>query len=121
MSSASRDCRICGFSLFTNRHHVIPRSLRGSDDALNVVRLCYQCHSAVDSNKPARAAFREQKRRALRAALTVEEVAYVDSRMGRGWLDRHYPLADDAVHAAHLSRSGSALPGLSAGVVERSE
>lgn len=95
-------CRICGGvganhpppkSGWVTGHHLIPRNSIGStnsDD--NIVPLCFRCHKIVDSHKPANIVQREELRRILRANLRPEEIAYCNLMMGRGWIDRHYPL-----------------------------
>lgn len=40
-------CRACGSKHGLDVHHVIMRSLGGSDDVANLIALCRDCHSSV--------------------------------------------------------------------------
>lgn len=40
-------CRACGQSHGLDVHHVVMRSLGGSDDATNLIALCRDCHTSV--------------------------------------------------------------------------
>jgi hypothetical protein len=96
-------CRICGFTKdrlrhpepkngWLTMHHLIPRLQRGRSHVNNLVPLCFRCHKIMDSNKPPNLHERERLRRILRVNLTPEEIDYVNLMMGRGYIDRHYPL-----------------------------
>lgn len=98
-------CRICGFTRdmlrhpppkngWLTMHHLIPRLQSGQDHTDNLVPLCFRCHRIIDSHKPANIVEREDLRRTLRALLTPAEVDYINLIMGRGYIDRQYPLAE---------------------------
>jgi hypothetical protein len=45
-------CPGCGkFSLFFNKHHIVPRSLDGLDEDCNIIRICIECHSKIHLRK----------------------------------------------------------------------
>lgn len=44
-------CRLCGRTSNLNIHHIIYRSQLGNNDERNLIRLCYDCHRRVHSNK----------------------------------------------------------------------
>jgi len=37
-------CTGCGERRYLQRHHILPRAARGSDDPENIQMLCYDCH-----------------------------------------------------------------------------
>ena len=47
----SEHCFVCGFENehALEEHHIIPRSLGGTDDEDNIVLLCANCHRAISS------------------------------------------------------------------------
>lgn len=89
-------CRLCGASaalVQINAAHLVPRGMGGTIGGEwvpdNIVGLCGHgnidgCHGLIDSYDP-------EARTALRAKLTPAEVAYIERKMGRDWLDRRYP------------------------------
>jgi 5-methylcytosine-specific restriction endonuclease McrA len=46
-----RACRICGFTLALNVHHVTPRAEGGTNDLDNVITLCPNHHAMVHAGK----------------------------------------------------------------------
>lgn len=40
-------CYICGYKIFLEQHHIIPRAKGGSDGIENVIALCPNCHREV--------------------------------------------------------------------------
>lgn len=40
-------CYICGESMFTQKHHILPRSKGGSDNQENLIVLCANCHAGA--------------------------------------------------------------------------
>jgi 5-methylcytosine-specific restriction endonuclease McrA len=69
-------------------HHLVPRSKGGDDVAANIAPLCGYCHSALHG---AATGTRRAVAVALRGRLPAAQVAYVEGKMGRAWLDRTYP------------------------------
>jgi hypothetical protein len=93
-----QECRLCGVSADDaqiNAAHLVQRGMGGTIGgewtAANIVGLCGHgnidgCHGLLDSYDP-------EARAALRALLTLDELAYIEMKMGRDWLDRRYPKA----------------------------
>lgn len=83
-------CRICERNLPLTRHHLVPKSLGGSDVDDNIVPLCGDgvrgCHGLIEARDPIACS-------TLRAKLTKKETAYVLKRKNAVFLDRYYPLA----------------------------
>lgn len=82
-------CRICKrVDLPLTRHHLIPRSLRGSDVDENIVPLCGDgvrgCHGLIEARN-------EEACMKLRASLSKRELAHVIQRKGAQFLDNYYP------------------------------
>jgi hypothetical protein len=79
-------CRVCG-QVPTTLHHLVSRSLRGSDVVENLVPLCgsgtHGCHGAVEARRP-------DALKALRENLRVEEVKYILDTKGEDFLSRYY-------------------------------
>ena len=44
-----RQCAFCGTKERLEEHHMIPISMGGTNDELNLIFLCYDCHKAVTS------------------------------------------------------------------------
>ena len=42
-----KTCYICGYSLFTEKHHIIPLAKGGVDEVKNKIVLCPNCHRAA--------------------------------------------------------------------------
>lgn len=82
-------CRVCS-SGPSQVHHIVPRSMFAKgvaktqymNDPANLMPLCGGCHQ--DHHTTAHG-------RVPRWALREEEIAFVLSHMGEGWLDRWYP------------------------------
>lgn len=75
-------CTECGIpcsSAEADVHHLLPRSLGGSDEPSNLVTLCDGCHAAHHPKLAGRLARRMMERWAVRLAL---------------WLDRHRVISD---------------------------
>lgn len=74
-------CRRCGKQA-TDLHHIVPRSLsrEGREDMRNGLPLCRRCHDYFESGGPLG-----------RDLLTQEELAFVRTIIGPGWLARRYP------------------------------
>lgn len=91
-------CRLCGASaalVQVNAAHLVPRGMGGTIGgewtADNIVGLCGHgnidgCHGLIDG-------YDLEARTALRSKLTEQELAYIEAKMGRDWLDRRYPKA----------------------------
>lgn len=43
-------CRICGTTESVHQHHIRFRSAQGSDEANNLVTLCFRCHEDVHNH-----------------------------------------------------------------------
>jgi hypothetical protein len=87
-------CRVCkkwGPSI--SLHHLVGRDLGGDDVGANLVPLCGS-GTTLDHGKVEH--FDREACQTLRASLTTEEVAYVVGRKSAYWLDRRYPLPDEA-------------------------
>lgn len=84
----SRDgyqCRECGVSCRredADVHHLIPRSLGGSDDPSNLVTLCDGCHAAFHPNLQAKLSRRFIERWALRLVRWLDETGRVAEAAG---------------------------------------
>lgn len=63
-------CRLCGLTS-VDPHHVLPRSLGGTESTHNIVALCRDCHRAV-----------HRKEVDLLSVLTLEEQSYAVSLIG---------------------------------------
>jgi hypothetical protein len=94
-----RRCRVCG-ATNVSRHHLVGKGQLGDDVAENIVPLCGDgvrgCHGAVTDGHERLGADLvlrdgDAVRRALRATMTADEVAYVIGKKGEGWLDLYYP------------------------------
>jgi 5-methylcytosine-specific restriction endonuclease McrA len=85
-------CRICG-QVPATLHHLVSRSLRGSDVAENLVPLCgsgtHGCHGAVEARRP-------DALKALRDNLRADELKYILNTKGADYLERYLPLSDVA-------------------------
>ncbi len=79
-------CRACG-SLNIELHHLVPRSQRGSDTAMNIIPLCSDCHRCFTDRSHAW----DEVAGAIRRSLQADEVGYVLAKKSRWWLDRMYP------------------------------
>lgn len=71
-------------------HHLVPRSQGGDDVAVNMAPLCGECHFDLHG---AASGARRVVRVALRGRLQPAQLAYIEAKKGRAWLDRHYPRA----------------------------
>lgn len=81
-----KPCRVCGAGS-VEYHHIVPRSHITSPDVAhhaNAMPLCHACHQDHHTTP----------RRVPRRHLTPDELEFVLSRMGAGWLDRWYPCGD---------------------------
>lgn len=84
----SRDgyqCRECGVLCWredADVHHLIPRSLGGSDDPSNLVTLCDGCHAAFHPNLQAKLSRRFIERWALRLVRWLDETGRVAEAAG---------------------------------------
>jgi 5-methylcytosine-specific restriction endonuclease McrA len=80
-----KPCRACGRD-GVEYHHIVPRAQMRRNPLLshanNAMPLCHGCHQAHHTTA---------KGRIPRALLQPEEVEFVTSVMGTGWLDRWYP------------------------------
>ena len=84
-------CVACGTTDNLNQHHLVPRSLGGSDDDSNLLTLCGPCHAKVHQ---VRADWRnsELTKKALKAKKARGE------RMGK--IPYGFQVGDDGVHVA---------------------
>ena len=48
--SMSSCCAICGNIEFLETHHIVPKSIGGTDHKNNMVILCDECHAKVHKN-----------------------------------------------------------------------
>ena len=76
-------CRVCD-SYLTELHHLVSRSLLGSDVAANLVPLCSTCHEHVERHDPVACSV-------LRDNLRPEEIRYILDTKGDDYLERRYP------------------------------
>ena len=44
-------CEMCGRIAPLHRHHVVPRSQMGGDEAGNFMALCFECHRKLHQGK----------------------------------------------------------------------
>lgn len=44
-------CRLCGFDLALNVHHIVPKAKGGSHDPSNLITLCPNHHALVHAGK----------------------------------------------------------------------
>lgn len=83
-------CRICELFVPLTRHHLVPKSLGGSDVEDNIVPLCGDgvrgCHGLIEDRDPVACS-------TLRSRLKKKEIAYILKRKNPVFLDRYYPLA----------------------------
>lgn len=82
-------CRCCG-GFGAELHHLVARSLRGSDVAENIVSLCRTCHQDVE-------AWESDALSALRQNLRPDELRYILATKGADYLERRYPLPAEDV------------------------
>lgn len=80
-------CRVCGRDEWIDLHHLIPRSVGGSDVAENLIPLCHRCHMAYEDHGFEWPHITER----IRWSLTAGELAHVLDRKGPDWFDRYYP------------------------------
>jgi hypothetical protein len=79
-------CRVCGWPGRYELHHLIARARGGADTFDNLVPLCRDCHRLVtDENSIVK--------RALAAALTDGEYAYLIGKLGENALERLFGVA----------------------------
>jgi 5-methylcytosine-specific restriction endonuclease McrA len=80
-----KPCRVCG-DPDVEYHHIVPRSaMPGSPDVAHVANAMPLCHMHHQAHHTTVAG------RIPRRLLTPDEVEFVRTRMGVGWLDRWYP------------------------------
>ena len=95
-------CRLCGWQglplwkggsplLSLTRAHLVPKGMgggRGYDVEENIIPLCGMgpgtCHERMEANSPA-------TRRGLRLVLRPDEISYIVTKKGEGWLDLRFP------------------------------
>ena len=44
-------CRFCETEENLHTHHVIPRSVQGSDELSNLITVCQSCHNTIESTQ----------------------------------------------------------------------
>lgn len=44
-------CEVCLDKVKTHVHHIVPRSLGGTDDPDNLAYLCFHCHAAIHTKR----------------------------------------------------------------------
>ena len=52
---------VCGF-MATEIHHIKSRARGGSNDARNLLHICFKCHRAITDNRPGTERFRTFRR-----------------------------------------------------------
>ena len=82
-----RECRLCGYTRDVEPHHIIPRGRQGRWEFDNIVGLCNTHHRLVTENDA-------PTLRALAAALTDGEYAYVIDELGEGALERLFGVGE---------------------------
>lgn len=93
-------CVACGQSGNLNQHHLVPRSIGGSDDDSNLITLCGSCHTKAHQVK-ADWRHSELTKKALSAKKARGE------RMGK--LSYGFKLSDDGVHVVPCELEQSIL------------
>ena len=88
----ARVCRICGSQGSITAHHLVPVKAGRQDVPQNLIPLCQTCHTRIDGPKTFE---RDVMRRTLRGLLLADEIEYARRRMGKEWLNYHYPLAQE--------------------------
>lgn len=82
------DCVVDGCRVpATDVHHLIPRSLRGSDVRENLIGLCHDHHMIYEDRGHGWKAVAASVRRSL----TPEQEEYLTSVKSQEWLSRYYP------------------------------
>jgi hypothetical protein len=80
-------CRVCGGTSDISYHHLVPRSMGGSDTSSNIVPLCGDGtrgdHARVEQRDEAAC-------RALVLSLTDDEYSYCVEKAGEGFFERKY-------------------------------
>jgi hypothetical protein len=95
-------CRLCGVRvaplwkggsplLSLTRAHLVPKGMGGGggdDVEENIIPLCGMgpgtCHERMEANSP-------PTRRGLRGVLRDDEISYIVTKKGEGWLDSRFP------------------------------
>ncbi len=86
---AERYCRACR-NPWSDRHHLVPRSLGGDDLDANIVPLCNPCNLDFHLSPKGR----ETVGAAVRKTLSDDELGYIVSKKSWAFLDRYYPEVD---------------------------
>ena len=47
MKKYKKKCELCGSSAFVDYHHIVPKYAGGSDDEINRVNVCPNCHRKI--------------------------------------------------------------------------
>jgi len=74
----------------TDCHHLIPRSLGGSDVLVNLVGMCHEHHMAYEDKVPGW----QYVAYSIREALSEEQVDFLTSVKSVEWLRRYLPSRD---------------------------
>lgn len=77
-------CRVCGAYDDVELHHLLSKSLRGSDVAANLIPLCHRHHMLAENWDP-------PTLHAIRSGLRPEELRYLLDHKGVDYLERRYP------------------------------
>jgi 5-methylcytosine-specific restriction endonuclease McrA len=79
-------CWVCG-RMWSDLHHILPRSQGGDDVIACLAPLCRQCHTRVEARD-------SEARSKLRGALMPSNLLYLEEKTvdAVAWLNRQYPL-----------------------------
>lgn len=79
-------CPVCGWRMWHDLHHAVPRAQGGDDYAVNYIEVCRLCHEALHNRS-------FEHRAKVREILYRRPAShgYVVQRKSQEWLDRNYP------------------------------
>ena len=105
------ECRACGVRhRALEAHHLVPRSQGGDDVGPNIFALCPPCHHALTHSGGYAAKLVGER---IRHNMSPSELNYVLRKIGRGRMDKRYPLKNSGSHSSSLSepeRAGASSP-----------